>query len=300
MLPDRPDDAPPAGESQTVVYASRTLMSPGGVDRPWRCSAARFSGSWRPGRPWWPAVPGARGVGSPTTGGTATTRTRSAEGYALRRRDVGESVEVTGGTVTVERPRVRKSVVVDQHTSPVAMRRGAQFVVVDVPNTLREPDLGRRFRVLLDGRPAAGRSTPVRSGTPDQLAVAAPAPARSVDRLEIAWVRGLPDSVVWTLPASVGDRLAREPVFTVHDVTRLTGGELTVRFDVENTGDRDGRFNAVVRNTAAADAYDVVSFEVPGGERVGESTEPAVETDPGGSPPLLVEWGTGSRRLEAN
>ena len=244
---------------------------------------------------------GTAGTGTTDTpGGTATTRTRSAEGYALRRRDVGESVEVTGGTVTVERPRVRKSVVVDQHTSPVAMRRGAQFVVVDVPNTLREPDLGRRFRVLLDGRPAAGRSTPVRSGTPDQLAVAAPAPARSVDRLEIAWVRGLPDSVVWTLPASVGDRLAREPVFTVHDVTRLTGGELTVRFDVENTGDRDGRFNAVVRNTAAADAYDVVSFEVPGGERVGESTEPAVETDPGGSPPLLVEWGTGSRRLEAN
>ncbi|WP_152041417.1 hypothetical protein [Salinigranum salinum] len=242
---------------------------------------------------------------SPLTSANATANTtptvvdqgHDEEEYALIRRSVGESVEVVGGTVTVENPRVRKSVVVDQHTSPVAMHRGVQFVVVDVPHSLRDPDLASRFRVLRDGAPAAGRSAAVRTGAPERLTVAAPAPSLSVDRLGLAWVRGLPDSIVWTLPASIGERLRHEPVFVVHDVARGTEADLTVTFDVENTGDRDGRFNAVVRNTAAADAFDVVSFDVSAGERLATTTTPAVETDPDRAPPLLVEWGTGSRRL---
>lgn len=242
---------------------------------------------------------------TPTLTSTPTTTTAERDDeptergeYALVRRSVGESVSVLGGDVTVENPRVRKSVVVDQHTSPVAMHRGTQFVVVDVPYTLSDPDLGHRFRAFLEGRPAAGRSTAVRAGARDELTVAAPAPAQAVDEVGIAWVRGLPDSVLWSLPSAIGDQLGREPVFTVHGVTRRAGDDVVVQFDVENTGDRDGTFHAVVRNTAAQDAYDVVSFDVPVDRRVTETAEPSVETDPGRTEPLLVEWGTGSRRLE--
>lgn len=235
------------------------------------------------------------------TGSPATTE-RSGDpddvAYALVRRSVGESVSVLGGDVTVENPRVRKAVVVDQHTSPVAMHRGTQFVVVDVSHTLPDATLGPQFRAFLDGRPAAGRSTAIRSGDRDELTVAAPAPAQTVDEVGIVWVRGLPDSVLWSLPSSIGDQLGREPIFTVHGVSRAAGDNVAVRFDVENTGDRDGTFHAVVRNTAAHDAYDVISFGVPVGERVTELTSPPVETDPSRTEPLVVEWGTGSRRLE--
>jgi hypothetical protein len=237
------------------------------------------------------------------TGGPPTTTERSGDGgddaYALVRRSVGESVSAPGGDVTVENPRVRKAVVVDQHTSPVAMHRGTQFVVVDVPHTLPDATLGPQFRAFLDGRPAAGRSTAARASDRGELTVAAPAPAQTVDEVGVAWVRGLPDSVLWSLPSAIGDRLGREPVFTVHGVTRRTGDDVVVvQFDVENTGDRDGTLHAVVRNTAAHDAYDVVSFVVPVGQRVTETAEPSVETDPSRTEPLLVEWGTGSRRLE--
>jgi hypothetical protein len=240
--------------------------------------------------------------GEGTQTGTPTTTERSGDSgddaYALVRQSVGESVSVPSGDVTVENPRVRKAVVVDQHTSPVAMHRGTQFVVVDVPHTLPDATLGPQFRAFLDGRPAAGRSTAVRAGGRGELTVATPAPAQTVDEVGIAWVRGLPDSVLWSLPSAIGDRLGREPVFTVHGVTRRTGDDVVVQFDVENTGDRDGTFHAVVRNTAAHDAYDVVSFVVPVGQRVTEAAEPSVETDPSRTEPLLVEWGTGSRRLE--
>lgn len=243
--------------------------------------------------------PGAE-TGSPQQPTAATTSTTSdrngTDHYALVRRVVGESVDVLGGTVAVENPRVRKSVVVDQHTSPVAMHRGTQFVVVDVSHSLDDPPRGSRFRAMLDGDPAAGTSVAVRTTDHDGLTVAAPAPARAVDEAGIAWVRGLPDSVVWSLPASVGEHLGREPVFTVHDVSRVEGGDL-VRFDVENTGDRGGTFNAVVRNTDAHDAYDVVSFDVSAGDRRTESVAPAVDVDPDRRPSLVVEWGTGSTRL---
>jgi len=79
------------------------------------------------------------------------------------RRSIGEPHDPQSGpTVTVRNPRLRTAVVIDQHTSPVGMTAGSQFVVDVESECDAGPGLSHRFGALTEGTPADGTSAPLR------------------------------------------------------------------------------------------------------------------------------------------
>jgi hypothetical protein len=179
---------------------------------------------------------------------------------------MGTTVTVGGTSVTVEAPRVRKSVVSPgmAHTRVVAT--DGQYVVVDLTVDGQAPDrpLDRDFRSTVDGAPLQG-SDPL--PTTDERGYAFSYPAVRHDRAGIRWATEESD-VHWDLPASVLDRLAVEPRFVVERV-RLSqsDGSRELELTVANEGDRRGQFRARV-SFEGYSGGSIVEFPVPAGESV--------------------------------
>lgn len=205
--------------------------------------------------------------------------------------------------MTVRNPRPRKAVVVDQHTSPVQMAPDLQWVVVDVV-TEGEPGanryLGGQFGALTDGRPAAGRSAPLRpefhppeTGRP----VGVPVAVGAAEEAAVAWIRGLPKSVVWPLPDEVAASLETAPSFDVETVDVSDETDPKVSLTVHNTGDRDGTFYANVSGSQVQDGNVVFGFEVPVGERVTHRERSGITAPAGEETRVVVDWGADEAAL---
>lgn len=248
------------------------------------------------------------GTGAGSNGGAGTGSNGTDDRYPLVERSIGESYDTRSGpSVTVRNPRLRKSVVVDQHTSPVQMAPDRQFVVVDVATEAstdsgrREAgSLGSRFRVLTDGTPARGRSAPLRpafhpseTGRP----VGVPVPIATADEAAVAWVRGLPKSVAWSLPDGVVTSLDTAPSFRVESVDVSDETDPQVTLTVTNTGDRDGTFYANVSGSRVQDGNAVVGFAVPASETVTHRDRPGITAPSGEETRVVVRWGVDQAAL---
>ena len=89
--------------------------------------------------------------------------------------------------------------------------------------------------------------------------------------------------VRWALPSSTLDRLAAHPEIRVLDASVVErNGESALRLELENTGDRDGVFRAVVISPVGADIDDEITVKVPEGETVTETIQNQV----------IEDWGT--------
>jgi hypothetical protein len=232
----------------------------------------------------------------------------SSSRYPTIRRSIGETYETASDVaVTVRNPRLRKAVVVDQHTSPVQMAADLQFVVVDVavdgevaPETSEIRQFPNRFGTLLDGSPSRGSSAPLRSSFHPSVAgrpVGIPVPVASVQTAAVAWIRGLPKSVVWSLPDGVTASLDTAPSFRVEtvEVSDETDPELTLT--VHNVGGRDGRFYANVSGSQVQDGNVVVGFAVPAGEAVTHRERPGITAPGGEETRVVVDWGADEAAL---
>ncbi|MFB6156597.1 MAG: hypothetical protein ABEJ34_01985 [Haloferacaceae archaeon] len=222
-------------------------------------------------------------------------------GYPVRRLSVGETATTDdGAAVTVGTPRLRTSVVVDQHTSPVGAAAERQWIVVDVTVDGAGDGPGPRFRALTDGRPVEGRSAPLRpdfhpaaSGRP----VGVPVPVAPADSAAVAWVRGLPESVLWTLPKAVVSGLDAAAAFRVERVAVSDGTDPRLTLTVRNEGDRDGTFHANVAGSQVQDGNAIVGFDVPAGRTVTRRKRPGIVAPRGEATRVTVDWGTGERAL---
>lgn len=221
----------------------------------------------------------------------------AAERYPTVERSMGESHDPRSGpTVTVRNPRLRPSVVIDQHTSPVGMTEGQQFVVVDVESEGDAgPGLGSRFRMLTDGTPAEGGSAPLGPdfhhadrGRP----VGAPVATDPAGSAGVAWVRGLPKSAVWALPDDVVGSLATAARFEVASVSVADDTDPEVTLTVRNAGDRDGTFYANVSGSRVEDGNVVVAVDVPAGETVTHRERPGTHAPADEETRVVVAWGT--------
>lgn len=95
-----------------------------------------------------------------------------------------------------------------------------------------------------------------------------PVPATPADR---AWirVRAGDRTYRWDLDAATAGAMDRVPEFAVRDAAGETDGDRpALALTVENAGDRDGTFRALVCLYDAADGCELVAFEVPRGETV--------------------------------
>jgi hypothetical protein len=225
-----------------------------------------------------------------------------AERYPTVERSLGESHDPRSGpTVTVRNPRLRTAVVIDQHTSPVGMTAGRQFVVVDVESEGDAgPSLPSRFRALTDGTPAEGGSAPLRAdvhpaerGQP----VGIPVAVDPADAAGVAWVRGLPKSAVWALPDDVVASLGTAARFEVESVSVSDETDPEVTLTVRNTGERDGPFYANVSGSRVQDGNEIVAVEVPAGESVTYSERPGIRAPAGEETRVVVAWGEGEAAL---
>lgn len=177
----------------------------------------------------------------------AGTPTETAASEPNRRVAMGTSVSVDGAEVTVEHPHVRQAIVGKMSLTEETFLRAheGQYVLVDVTTGGDAPpaeDL--RLRSLVDGRPVPDSEADVTLAGPPTLAVPFP-----TGRHESAAIRWSADgtTVDWSLPASVRERLAREPRFRVTNLaTRHRDGELVLDMRVTNDGERDGLFTARV------------------------------------------------------
>lgn len=222
-------------------------------------------------------------------------------GHPVRRLSIGETATTERGVeVTVGNPRLRKSVVIDQHTSPVGMATDLQWVVVDLAVSGAKRREYREFRALTDGDPVKGSSAPLRpsfhpseSGRP----VGVPVPVAPADRAAVAWVRGLPESVLWTLPESVVANLDTAPAFRVERVAVSDERDPRLTLRVRNEGGRDGTFHANVAGSQVQDGNAVVAVEVPAGRTVSFRERPGIVAPAGEETRVTVDWGTDERAL---
>jgi hypothetical protein len=230
------------------------------------------------------------------------TGTDDTERYPTVERSVGESHDPRSGpTVTVRNPRLRTAVVIDQHTSPVGMTAGRQFVVVDVESEGDAgPSLPTRFRALTDGTPADGGSAPLRAefhpaerGRP----VGVPVDRAAADSAGVAWVRGLPKSAVWTLPDEVVGSLGAGAQFAVEEASVSDETDPEVTLVVRNAGESDGTVYANVSGSRVEDGNSIVAVEVPAGETVTHRERPGIRAPAGEETRVVVAWGDGERAV---
>lgn len=241
------------------------------------------------------ALAGCAGVGGDGNGDSAGR-------YPTVERSVGESHDPQSGpTVTVRNPRLRTAVVIDQHTGPVGMATGRQFVVVDVESEGEAgPSLPHRFRALTDGTPADGTSAPLRPefhpsdrGRP----VGMPVAVTPADSAGVAWVRGLPKSAVWALSDEVVGSLGTAARFEVDEVSVADETDPEVTLTVRNAGDRDGTFYANVSGSRVQDGNAIVAVAVPAGESVTHRERPGINAPTGEETRVVVAWGVDEAAL---
>lgn len=175
---------------------------------------------------------------------------------------VGDSVTVDRlGTLTVESIAVQRSVIHHELHRELYEPDDAQLLVVET-----RVDGYPEFLARIDGEP-------VRSSERVSLYggdYAASVPVEPVDTAAVVLAEG--DRPAWAVPEEARRNLAAAPAFHLHDATvREDGDETVLALTVENVGDRDGTFRAVVDQPSGGDIDASATFPVPAGETVTES-----------------------------
>jgi len=259
--------------------------------------------------------PGCVSSGSPGPGtqvGRTTTPTRErtestgTPGPVVKSLDLGESAESRDGTpVTVSAARIRKIVYsVDVGTMVHPFPGGdaeAQFLVADV-STADGGDVSTLpLAVTLDGDVVADDAYRIEPtpGANGALAFRVPVSAPAAGAVE--WRPSPERRYRWTLLESVLTTVGRSPTFAVRrfDVPDAIerGARFTATLEVENVGDRDGHFLAVVYDQGSGSVPLVTkfAFEVQTGESVTrELSGGAVEGDRSNVTAVL-DWGVDRR-----
>jgi hypothetical protein len=241
---------------------------------------------------------------TPARSDTAATAGAATTAPGVRRLAPGTATTVAGGaSLAVSDPTVQGSVV-EYYSGFFGVGRadGVQFVVVEaVGDADVEPT---SFVLVRDGRVERPPRTQqfvrgvVRDCDGPCVAVpveAAPAASAAVayrpdDEVRAAWA--LDDATVGALPA-VPDLRLRDAAVVDAD------GDVGVRLSVENVGDRDGAFLALVAPAWVADGAEPVGFAVPRGETVTETVVPAeIQALDPGEAGFTVDPTAGTRRFE--
>lgn len=220
------------------------------------------------------------GIGQQTPGSTSSeTPTTTGTEPPPQRLAIGETATFADGMMlTVADPTVQKSIIADFDAFLTVERyAGHQYVVVSVQGSAAvEPSA---FAVRRDGRieaPPKQRS-PVEPVTRDCLAtcIGLPIVTGATDDAAVVYQPADRVRATWDLSAETVDLFAVQPRCELRKA-ELTdrNGDVAVRFTVENVGDRDAGFRALVAPEDFADVSDPVGFPVPKGETVTETVVP--------------------------
>lgn len=232
------------------------------------------------------AIAGLAGCVSDTTDGGSddTPEGRTPEpthtDTAPQRLPIGDSAEFDDGTsITVGNPSVQASIIANLSAFLAIQREdGLQFVVIDVNG-----DAGSDPSSFALERNGTVESPPqsqqrVRSVVRecDGTCIAVPVNAEPVDSAGIVYRPDRGPRARWELGTETTTALSEVPelhldnaVITDHD------GNVGLRLTVQNVGDRDGLFLALVAPADMADVEDPIGFSVPEGETVTEIVAPS-------------------------
>ena len=211
-------------------------------------------------------------------GGLATVSLAGCLGVESVRLSIGETADFEDGrSLTVSSPTVQKSIVAS-HDTFLSLGREAdsQFVVVDVTGTAAfEPS---SFALERDGSVEDPTSTypavrPVARECRDTC-VPIVAPIEAADEAAVVY-RSDEKRAFWELDEETVAHLSRTPELKLRDaVIGEQDGDIELEFTVENVGERDGTFRALVAPEGMYDVEEPVSFPVPTGEVVTEVVVP--------------------------
>ncbi|WP_338729487.1 hypothetical protein [Haladaptatus sp. DJG-WS-42] len=213
---------------------------------------------------------------------------------------LGETATSSDGvTVTISEPQVRKIIYTPDvgggtHKRP-AGETNAQFLGFDVETAETEIS-SLEFTPVLDGTRTESKvyRTDFVPGQSTRLSLLVP--VQAVESGAIEWTVSADEQYRWTLPDAVLTKLAKSPEFeTEFSVPESIprGDSFTASIDVTNTGDRDGRFLAVVLDQGAGSLPLVPKFTFPVsiGETVSrELSGEAVRTD-SSEMTAIFDWG---------
>lgn len=245
----------------------------------------------------------AAGVGPGCLGVPGHGTTASDDDPALA---VGGTATVGGPSVRVTDARLAEAVFLDHDLfRSVEHRDGWQFVLADA-STADVPLGDLAFSLVVDGESNRAEFDPTAvsddgmAGTDENAAgegtVGLPVPVAPASRAGIA-VEYDGETATWWLDSRLVGRLDRVPAFAVHEAQIAASDEVAIRFAVENDGDRDGTFRALVAPADAADVDHPVAFDVPAGET--ELHEHPLDERPDAESVRVVsEWSADSRRFE--
>ena len=186
----------------------------------------------------------------------------------------GTPVEVGGGTLVLERPRVAKAIAEDAGIWQDLRCDDGQYLVVEattggsVPDRLGDLDLAsviggeavEDVALVVEGRPGDAPRAP---SAWDRRTVAFSFPDGPLEGASVRW-RGEGETARWPLGDGLRERLRVEPAFELRrfDV-EPDGDDVRVDLSVENTGDRPGDFLAQVAFEAVEDDSSLVELSVP-------------------------------------
>lgn len=193
---------------------------------------------------------------------------------------MGESTTFDDRTsLTVADPTVRESIVAE-HSQFLAIERedGLQFVVVDVDG---DADFEPSSFVLerdgdIESPPQTQQYVHSVARECDGTCVAIPVDAEAAESAAIVFRLDRESRAVWELNDATVSAISKLPALRLHDaVVTDENGDVGVEFSVENVGDRDGVFLALIAPAWVADVEEPVGFPVSRDETVTETVVPS-------------------------
>lgn len=207
---------------------------------------------------------------TPTTanGNTATTETSPSPSQTL---SVGETATSSDGVVvTISEPQVRKIIFTPDVGSSVhaypAGKTNSLFLTLSV-STQGTDITSLQLAPLLDGTQQESQTYRhgFNPGSSGKLSFQLPIAQAQSGAIE--WRPSSDEQYRWQLPDSVVANIGASPRFKVEEFavpeTITRGNPFTASLTVTNTGERDGRFLAVVLNEGASSVPLVSEFTVP-------------------------------------
>lgn len=211
------------------------------------------------------------GVGEPGTTPTDDVETPTPDDPESH--TIGDTASTGFGEVTVSELSVQKSVVDRGAFRILHWAPGVQYALIEAGS--EPPD----FIPVFDDEPVepAKQVTPTGPDTTYILGCDVEH-AATAETAAIALEHN--PRIRWELPASALVRLANRPDISVLDANVVDrDGASALQLELENTGDRDGIFRAIVISPVGADIDADISIEVPQGRTITKTVQNSVIED---------------------
>ena len=222
----------------------------------------------------------------------------------------GDPATIDGRTLTLANPRIRKGIVEDAGIWQDVRCGDGQFLVVDAttagPVADRLPDIDLTSVVgenevvedvflTVEGRPGDAPRSPARW---DQRRIAFAFPDDPPDAAAVRW-RVAGETARWPLDADQRERLGVEPAFRLSAFEVVRAGEdVRVTLQVDNTGDREGRFLAKCSHERVEDASSVITATVSPADSASYSGVPRILQGIADAAPTVTLAYTGKDAVE--